>query len=102
MTYRLTPILNPVKKITGFFVMEKEEEKLQKNYKELKKKSVLTDKFIKLADKIEIDDKDVPKTEKGMNTKAKELIERLNKKLEKIPEEEIDAHFTKKKRLNQG
>lgn len=79
--------------------MEKDE-KIQKNYEELKKKSVLTDKFIKMADKINIDDKDVPKTEKGLSTKAKELIERLNKKLEKIPEEEIESEYLKKKRMN--
>ena len=58
-------------------------EKLQKNYDDLKKKSELTEKFIKLADQLKIDDKDVPKTEKGMNTKVKELMEKLNKKLEK-------------------
>lgn len=81
---------------------EEEEEKIQKDYQELKKKSVLTDKFIKLADSIEVNDKDVPKTEKGMSTKAKELIEKINKKLEKIPEEEIEVHFMKKKKLNQG
>lgn len=64
------------------------ENKIQKNYEELKKKSDLTDKFIKLADKIQIDDKDVPKTEKGLATKAKELIERLNRKLEKEDKKE--------------
>ena len=37
-----------------------------------------------------------------MSTKAKELIEKINKKLEKIPEEEIEVHFMKKKKLNQG
>lgn len=63
------------------------ENKLQKDYDELKKKSELTEKFIRLADKIEIDDKDIPKTEKGLATKAKELIERLNRKLEKEKEE---------------
>jgi hypothetical protein len=55
----------------------------QKNYDELKKKSEVTEKFIRLADQISIDDKDVPKTEKGMNTKVKELMNKLNKKLEK-------------------
>lgn len=72
--------------MTGFFVMEK----IQKNYDELKKKSDLTERFIRLADKIEIDDKDVPKTEKGMSTKAKELLERLNNKIEKEEEKEKD------------
>jgi hypothetical protein len=81
---------------------KQEEEQEQKNYEELKKKSVLTDKFIKLVNMLEVNDKDVPKTEKGMNTKAKELIEKINKKLEKIPEEEIDVYFTKKKRLHQN
>ena len=56
---------------------------LQKNYEELKKKSEITEKFIKLADKLILDDKDIPRTEKGMNTKVKELMDKLNKKLEK-------------------
>jgi hypothetical protein len=56
---------------------------IQKDYEELKKKSELTEKFIKLADQLNIDDKDIPKTEKGMSTKVKELMERLSKKLEK-------------------
>jgi len=56
---------------------------IQKNYEELKKKSEITEKFIRLADQLEIDDKDVPKTEKGMNTKVKELMDKLNRKLEK-------------------
>lgn len=58
-------------------------EEIQKNYDELKKKSELTEKFIRLANKINLDDKEIPKTEKGMETKAKELIEKLSKKLEK-------------------
>ena len=37
-----------------------------------------------------------------MNTKAKELIEKLNKKLEKIPDEELEVLFLKKRRMNQG
>jgi uncharacterized protein (DUF3084 family) len=57
--------------------------KLQENYDELKKISEMTEKFIKMADQLNIDDKDVPKTEKGLNTKVKELMERLNKKIEK-------------------
>ena len=63
--------------------MEKEEKVIQENYEELKKKSELTEKFIRLVDKIEIDDKDVPKTEKGMASKVKEIMERLNRKIEK-------------------
>ena len=59
------------------------EKKIQENFEELKKKSDLTEKFIRFADKIELDDKDVPKTEKGLNTKVKELMDRLNRKLEK-------------------
>ena len=58
-------------------------ENIQKNYEELKKKSDLTEKFIRLANKLEFDEKDIPKTEKGMETKVKELMERLEKKLEK-------------------
>ena len=57
--------------------------KIQENFEELKKKSDLTEKFIRFADKIELDDKDVPKTEKGMASKVKELMERLEKKIEK-------------------
>lgn len=71
--------LNPVKKNDWVFCYMT----IQKNYEELKKKSEITEKFIRLADQLEIDDKDVPKTEKGMNTKVKELMDRLNKKLEK-------------------
>lgn len=66
--------------MTGFFVMENEKKKIQPNYEELKKQSELTDLFIKYANGIKIDDKDVPKTEKGRATKAKELIEKVNKK----------------------
>ena len=73
--------------MTGFFIMTK---KLQENYDELKKISEMTEKFIKMADQLNIDDKDVPKTEKGLNTKVKELLERLNKKLEKEEKKEKD------------
>ena len=59
------------------------------NEEELKKQAEKTDLFVKFADKIKIDDKDVPKTEKGMASKAKELIEKLERKIEKIPEEEF-------------
>ena len=59
------------------------EKKIQKDYDELKKKSDKTEKFIKLANQIQIEDKDVPKTEKGMASKVKELMEKLNKKIEK-------------------
>lgn len=59
------------------------ENKIQKNYNELKKKSEITEKFIKLVNELDINDKDVPKTEKGMNSKVKELMEKLNKKIEK-------------------
>ena len=34
-------------------------ENIQKNYEELKRKSELTEKFIKLANKLKIDDKDI-------------------------------------------
>ena len=72
--------------MTGFFIMKKIENKeetveekliVQKNYEELKKKADLTEKFVIFANRIEIDDKDIPKTEKGLETKAKELIEKL-------------------------
>jgi len=79
-----------------------EEKKIQDNYNELKKKSILTDKFINLVDNIKFDDKDTPKTEKGMATKTKEILERINKKLEKIPEEELEVHYIKKRRLSQS
>lgn len=69
------------------------------NEKDLKKQAELTDLFVKFADKIKIDDKDVPKTEKGMDTKAKELIEKLGKKIEKVSKEEMNVYNLKKKRL---
>jgi hypothetical protein len=71
----------------------------QKNHEELKKKADLTEKFIKFADKIEIDDKYVPKTEKGLETKAKELMEKLAKKLEE--KEKIQA-ITPIKKVKKG
>ncbi len=55
----------------------------QDNYEQLKKQSELTEKFIRLADNLKIDDKDIPKTEKGLTTKAKELLEKVQKKIEK-------------------
>jgi hypothetical protein len=69
--------------------------------KKLKKQATLTDEFIRIVDKIKIDDKDVPKTEKGMTSKAKELLERVERKLEKITDEELNVHSLKKKRLKQ-
>jgi len=72
------------------------ENKIQNNYTELRKKSELTDKFILFADKIKIDEKDVPKTEKGLESKAKELIERINKKLDKLTDEEFTILKNKK------
>ena len=73
-------------------------EKIQKDYEELKRKSELTEKFIKLANKLEIDDKDIPKTEKGMETKVKELMERLEKKLDKKEHLEDETHYWDGKR----
>ena len=70
--------------------MEEKEEKIQKNFDELKKKSDITEKFIKLVNKLQLDEKDIPKTEKGINSKAKELMERLEKKLEKEMKKEKD------------
>jgi hypothetical protein len=87
--------------MTGFFVMENEK-KIQPNYEELKKQSELTDLFIKYANGIKIDDKDVPKTDKGRASKAKELIDRVNKKIEKVSNEEMNVYNLKKKRLKQS
>jgi hypothetical protein len=81
---------------------EKIEEPIQKNYSELKKKSVLTDKFINLVDNIKFDEKDTPRTPKGMETKTKEILAKINKKLEKIPEEELEIHYINKRRLSQS
>jgi len=80
--------------MTGFFVMKKVKEnkidesaevvnRIQGNYDELKKKSDRTEKFIMFADKIKIDYSEVPKTEKGMNSKAKEIAKKLYKKIDK-------------------
>jgi len=69
--------------MTGFFYYMENEKRIQKDYDELKKKSDRTEKFIKLANQLEIDAKDAPKTEKGMASKVKELMEKLNKKIEK-------------------
>jgi len=82
--------------------VEKVEEPIQKNYSELKKKSVLSDKFINLVDNIKFDEKDTPRTTKGMETKTKEILAKINKKLEKIPEEELEVHYMKKRRLSQN
>lgn len=78
------------------------EKKIQPNYEELKKQSELTDLFIKYANGIKIDDKDVPKTDKGRASKAKELIDRVNKKIEKVSNEEMNVYNLKKKRLKQS
>jgi len=59
------------------------EKKIQGNFDELKKKSELTEKFVRFADQIQIDDKDVPRTEKGMASKVKELMNKLEKKIKK-------------------
>ncbi len=64
---------------------------------DLKKQADLTDLFVKFANKIKIDDKDIPKTEKGLATKAKELIESLGKKIEKVSDEELNVYIVKKK-----
>ena len=80
--------------MTGFFIMAK----IQKDFEELKKKSDLTEKFIRFANKINIEDKDIPKSERGMETKAKELIEKINKKLEKEETEILKEQETGKKK----
>ena len=82
--------------------IEKVEEPIQKNYNELKKKSVLSDKFINFVDNIKFDEKDTPRTTKGMETKTKEILAKINKKLEKIPEEEVEVHYMKKRGLSQN
>lgn len=81
---------NPVnKKRLGFLIMIKVKEEVvelidkQENYEQLKKQSELTEKFIRLTDNLKFDDKDIPKTEKGLTTKAKELLEKVQKKIEK-------------------
>ena len=74
-------------------------EYIQKDYDELKKKSELTEKFIRLANKLQLDEKDIPKTEKGMESKVKELMERLEKKLEKEEIQEASG-VKKRKRKN--
>jgi len=72
---------------------------IQSNYEELKKKSELTEKFIKLANKLQLEEKDIPKTEKGMESKVKELMERLERKLEKEEtEQRVEQETGKKKR----
>jgi hypothetical protein len=82
--------------------VEKVEEPIQKNYSELKKKSALSDKFINFVDNIKFDEKDTPKTQKGMETKTKEILAKINKKLEKIPENELEFHYLKKRKLSQS
>ena len=58
------------------------------NEEKLKRQADLTEAFVKIVDKLKIDDEDVPKTEKGLNTKAKELLKRVEKKLKKLESEE--------------
>lgn len=85
----------PKQKVEKIVKIEnKIENKIQSNYDELKKISERTERFIALANNIDIDNKDVPKTEKGMNSKAKELMKNLYKKLEK---EDIKVKTKKKK-----
>ena len=60
-----------------------EVKKIQDNYEQLKKQSELTDKFIRLANELKIDDKKIPKTDKGFSTIAKEIIDKVNKKIVK-------------------
>lgn len=70
-----------------------------KDYLELKKIADKSDKFIKIVNNLKIDDKDIPKTEKGMNSKAKELMDRINKKLSKITEDEFIQMNIEKSKL---
>ena len=69
--------------------MENEDEKL----KQQAEKSEL---FTILVDSLK-DEKDIPKTEKGLTTKAKELMEKLDKKLAKLSEEEKEVLRNKRR-----
>jgi hypothetical protein len=57
--------------------------KIQDNYEQLKKQSELTDKFIRIVNELKIDDKKLPKTDKGFDKIAKSLLEKVNKKIVK-------------------
>lgn len=59
------------------------EKHIQNNYDELKKKSELTDAFIKVVNDIKFDDSNIPKTKKGMNTVVKKLLKKVDKKIKK-------------------
>lgn len=60
-----------------------EVKKIQDNYEQLKKQSELTDMFIKIANDLKINDKKIPKTDKGFDKIAKDLIDKVNKKIAK-------------------
>ena len=68
--------------MTGFFVMENEDENIIQD-ENLKKQAILTDKFIKLVDELKIDMEEF-KTEKSLNSKVKELMKKFDKKIKKI------------------
>lgn len=59
------------------------EKHIQNNYDELKKKSELTDAFIKVVNDIKFDDSNIPKTKKGMDTVVKKLLKKVDKKIKK-------------------
>lgn len=59
------------------------EKHIQNNYDELKKKSELTDAFIKVVNDIKFDDSNIPKTKKGMDTAVKKLLKKVDKKIKK-------------------
>lgn len=56
---------------------------IQNNYNELKEKSELTEKFIKLVDELKLDYNNVPPTKKGMEREIKKLMKKIDKKLKK-------------------
>lgn len=55
----------------------------QENYEELKKKSELTEKFIKIVDELKLDYNNVPPTIKGMEREVKKLMKKIDKKMKK-------------------
>lgn len=56
---------------------------IQKNYEELKEKSEITKRRIRFIDQLELDYKNAPPTEKGMERELNKLIKKLEKKEKK-------------------
>ena len=61
--------------------MEKKKH-IQNNYEQLKKISDKTEDFMRIVNDLKEDNK-TPKTEKGLNKKAKTILDRVNKKIVK-------------------